>query len=254
MTENKLLSKLQEKNLLSIYTTAGYSSMKKTIEVIKVLSALGVDFIELGMPYSDPLADGKTIQASSEVAIKKGMTLKKYFEIVGIVKSKEIVPIVYMGYLNQILQFGVEAFCVACKEVGISCAIVPDLPTDIYENEFKTIFEKHGLLISFLITPTTSDERIRKIESLTTGFIYVVSSNAITGKTGEMGEKQLAYLQHIKSLKLSKPTIVGFGIHDKKTFETACDFANGAIIGSEFIRQLTNNTYKDYIKSIRRKS
>jgi tryptophan synthase alpha chain len=228
--------------------------MEKTIEVVTVLSALGVDFIELGMPYSDPLADGKTIQASSEVAIKKGMTLKKYFEIVGILQSKEIVPIVYMGYLNQILQFGVEAFCHACKKAGISCVIVPDLPTDIYEKEFKTIFEKHNLLISFLVTPTTSVERIRKIESLTTGFIYVVSSNAITGKTGEMDPKQLAYLKHIKSLKFSKPTIVGFGIHDKKTFESACQFANGAIIGSEFIRNLTDDTYSDFIKTLKAKS
>ena len=254
MTENKLLSKLKEKDLLSIYTTAGYPSMEKTIEVISVLSALGVDFIELGMPYSDPLADGKTIQLSSEVAIKKGMTLKKYFEIVGLVQSKETAPIVYMGYLNQILQFGVEAFCSACKEVGITCVIIPDLPTDIYEKEFKSIFEKYGLLISFLVTPTTSDERIRKIESLTTGFIYVVSSNAITGKTGEMDPKQLAYLQHIKSLNLSKPTIVGFGIHNKKTFEKACHFAHGAIIGSEFIRRLSDTTYVEFIKSLKRKS
>lgn len=179
------------------------------------------------------------------------MTLKKYFEIVNIIQTKETLPIVYMGYLNQVLQFGVEEFCIACKNAGIDCVIIPDLPFDIYKDEFKPVFEKHGVLISFLVTPTTSDERIREIDSLTTGFIYVVSSNAITGRKGEMDLKQLAYLKHIDSLNLSKPKIVGFGIHDRKTFELACEFANGAIIGSEFIRQLENNSYSEFVKTIK---
>jgi len=251
MIRNELLEKFQGRNLLSIYTTAGYPSMEKTIEVISVLSASNVDFLELGMPYSDPLADGKTIQRSSEAAIKKGMTLKKYFEIVNIVQTKETLPIVYMGYLNQVLQFGVEEFCIACKKSGIDCVIIPDLPSDVYKSEYKSVFEKYNLSISFLVTPTTSDDRIRQIDSLTTGFIYVVSSNAITGRRGEMDTKQQTYLKHINSLNLSKPTIVGFGIHNRKTFESACEFANGAIIGSEFIRQLENNSYREFVKSIK---
>ena len=253
MAESKLVQKFKSGNLLSIYITAGYPSVKETIEVINQLPDLGVDFIELGMPFSDPLADGKTIQMSSEEAIKNGMTMKKYFEIASETKKLNDMALVYMGYLNQVMQFGIEEFCVACKQSGIDCVILPDLPTEIYESEFKAIFEKHGLLISFLITPTTSETRIREIEKLSTGFIYVVSSNAITGKKGEMGKDQLTYLEFIKSLNLSKPTMVGFGIHNRSTFETACKFADGAIIGSEFIRRLKDNSYPQFLESLKEK-
>ncbi|RLD33012.1 MAG: tryptophan synthase subunit alpha, partial [Bacteroidetes bacterium] len=232
----KITQILEGKNLLSIFLTAGFPTVERTIEILTEIEDYGVDFVELGMPFSDPLADGETIQQSSAVAIRNGMTLATYFEVMKIVRKKTDLPVVYMGYLNQILQFGVEQFCRKCNEVNIECLIIPDLPLEVYEREFKTIFEKHELLISFLVTPTTSDERIRKIEELTTGFMYVVSSSSITGRRGKITKKQRAHYEKIKAMKLNKPTMIGFGIHDKKSYELACQYANGAIIGSEFIR------------------
>lgn len=204
------------------------------------------------MPYSDPLADGKTIQESSEVAIKNGMTLKKYFDLVKRVKLKTNIPLVFMGYLNQIIQFGLDDFCMACNESGIECLIIPDLPADVYEKEYQSVFVKYNLLISFLITPTTSDERIKIIEKLTSGFIYVVSSSAITGKKGSFSNDQIRYFKRIQDMKLAKPCFIGFGIHNKETFKTACQYAEGAIIGSEFIWQIKNNNTKGFLKSLNR--
>ena len=251
MKKNRLQKILKSDKLLSIYTTAGYPSLEESFEVLQNLAIYGVDFVELGMPYSDPLADGKTIQMSSDVAIRNGMTMVKYFELAKRISKTIDLPVVYMGYLNQIMQVGIEEFCKKCVDTKIDCVIIPDLPPETYIDEFKSVFEKYGLLISFLITPTTSEERIRKIEKLTMGFIYVVSSNAVTGKKGELDGEQIKYLRYIKSLQLSKPTIVGFGIHDKNTFETACEYANGAIIGSEFIRRIGDNSYREFLKSLK---
>lgn len=245
---------LQGKNLLSIYLTAGFPDVERTIEILTEIGDYGVDFVELGMPFSDPLADGETIQRSSATAIRNGMTLPNYFEVMKIVRKKTDLPVVYMGYLNQIMQFGVEQFCRKCHEVHIECLIIPDLPVEVYEREYKAVFEKYGLLISFLITPTTPEERIRKIEKLTTGFIYVVSSSSITGRRGSITRKQRAHYEKIKAMNLSKPTMIGFGIHDKKTYDFACKYANGAIIGSEFIRYVAKENAAYFLTTIKPKS
>ncbi len=247
----KITQILEGKNLLSIFLTAGFPTVERTIEILTEIEDYGVDFVELGMPFSDPLADGETIQQSSAVAIRNGMTLATYFEVMKIVRKKTDLPVVYMGYLNQILQFGVEQFCRKCNEVNIECLIIPDLPLEVYEREFKTIFEKHELLISFLVTPTTSDERIRKIEELTTGFMYVVSSSSITGRRGKITKKQRAHYEKIKAMKLNKPTMIGFGIHDKKSYELACQYANGAIIGSEFIRYVAKENAAYFLTTLK---
>ncbi len=247
----KITQILEGRNLLSIFLTAGFPTVERTIEILTEIEDYGVDFVELGMPFSDPLADGETIQQSSAVAIRNGMTLATYFEVMKIVRKKTDLPVVYMGYLNQILQFGVEQFCRKCNEVNIECLIIPDLPLEVYEREFKTIFEKHELLISFLVTPTTSDERIRKIEELTTGFMYVVSSSSITGRRGKITKKQRAHYEKIKAMKLNKPTMIGFGIHDKKSYELACQYANGAIIGSEFIRYVAKENAAYFLTTLK---
>ncbi len=247
----KITQILEGRNLLSIFLTAGFPTVERTIEILTEIEDYGVDFVELGMPFSDPLADGETIQQSSAVAIRNGMTLATYFEVMKIVRKKTDLPVVYMGYLNQILQFGVEQFCRKCNEVNIECLIIPDLPLEVYEREFKTIFEKHGLLISFLVTPTTSDERILKIEELTTGFMYVVSSSSITGRRGKITKKQRAHYEKIKAMKLNKPTMIGFGIHDKKSYELACQYANGAIIGSEFIRYVAKENAAYFLTTLK---
>ena len=247
----KITQLLEGRNLLSIFLTAGFPTVERTIEILTEIEDYGVDFVELGMPFSDPLADGETIQQSSAVAIRNGMTLATYFEVMKIVRKKTDLPVVYMGYLNQILQFGVEQFCRKCNEVNIECLIIPDLPLEVYEREFKTIFEKHELLISFLVTPTTSDERIRKIEELTTGFMYVVSSSSITGRRGKITKKQRAHYEKIKAMKLNKPTMIGFGIHDKKSYELACQYANGAIIGSEFIRYVAKENAAYFLTTLK---
>ncbi len=247
----KITQILEGRNLLSIFLTAGFPTVERTIEILTEIEDYGVDFVELGMPFSDPLADGETIQQSSAVAIRNGMTLATYFEVMKIVRKKTDLPVVYMGYLNQILQFGVEQFCRKCNEVNIECLIIPDLPLEVYEREFKTIFEKHELLISFLVTPTTSDERILKIEELTTGFMYVVSSSSITGRRGKITKKQRAHYEKIKAMKLNKPTMIGFGIHDKKSYELACQYANGAIIGSEFIRYVAKENAAYFLTTLK---
>lgn len=242
---------LQSNNLLSIFLTAGFPTVDRTIEILTEIEDYGVNFVELGMPFSDPLADGETIQQSSVTAIRNGMTLANYFEVLKIVREKTDLPIVYMGYLNQIMQYGAEAFCEKCNELQIENLIIPDLPIDVYEIDYKTLFEKHGLLISFLITPTTLEDRIRKIDELTTGFIYVVSSSSITGKKRKITKKQKKHYERIKEMKLSNPTMIGFGIYDKETYEFACQYANGAIIGSEFIRYVAKENAAQFLTSLK---
>ena len=241
---------LSSKKLLSIFLTAGFPTVERTIEILTEIEDYGVDFVELGMPFSDPLADGETIQQSSVTAIRNGMTLINYFEVLKLVREKTNLPIVYMGYLNQLMQFGVEAFCKKCNEFDIQCLIIPDMTIEVYLKEYKSIFEKYGLLSSFLITPTTPEDRIREIEKLTSGFIYVVSSSSITGKRGSM-RKQKKHYERIKSMKLSKPTMIGFGIHNKETYDFACQYANGAIIGSEFIRYVAKENAAQFLTSLK---
>ena len=252
---NRIKEKLQEdKKLLSIYFTSGYPEINDTVEIIKSLEKNGVDFIEIGLPFSDPLADGPTIQESSTIALKSGMTTNKLFEQLKDIRSEVSIPLIIMGYFNPILQFGVEKFCAKCEEVGIDGLIIPDLPVDVYNDDYKEIFDKHGLKNIFLITPQTSEERIRFIDEVSDGFIYMVSTASVTGSTKGFGEETKAYFKRIADMKLSNPQVVGFGISDEDTFNDATKFAKGAIIGSAFIKHLNQhgkNNIENFVKSIR---
>lgn len=251
---NRIQTKLKEdKKLLSIYFTAGYPNLSDTVPIIQQLEHSGVDMIEIGLPFSDPLADGPTIQDSSTQALKNGMNSELLFQQLKDVRASVSIPLIMMGYFNPILQYGVEAFCKKCQEVGINGMIIPDLPVDVYHEQYKSIFESYGLLNIFLITPQTSDERIRFIDSISNGFIYMVSSTSTTGAKTGFGEEQLAYFKRISNMKLSNPQIVGFGISNNHTFNQATSYAKGAIIGSAFIKFLNKNgvsSISNFIKSI----
>jgi tryptophan synthase alpha chain len=238
MNSIQKLFQQKDKNLLSIYFTCGYPKLNDTSKVISELSKSGVDFIEVGLPYSDPLADGPTIQDSSQKALQNGINLDIVFEQLNTIKSTNKTPLVLMGYLNQMLKYGEEAFCEKIIECGIDTVIIPDLPMVEFENHYKALFDKYGITNVFLITPHTAEERIRKIDSYTKAFIYVVASASITGAKGEISNQQIAYFERIKAMNLQSKLIVGFGISDKSTFTTACTYANGAIIGSAFIKNL----------------
>lgn len=235
------LLKIKDKNLLSIYFTCGYPKLDDTSKVIAALENNNVDFIEVGLPYSDPLADGPTIQDSSQKALENGINLDIVFEQLMTIKSSNKTSLVLMGYLNQMLKYGEDKFCKKVVECGIDTLIIPDLPMVEFENHYQKLFSKYGLTNVFLITPHTSIERIKKIDTYTKAFIYVVASSSITGAKGEISNQQIAYFERIKDMNLQSKLIIGFGISDKATFNTACNYANGAIIGSAFIKYLGKN-------------
>lgn len=237
---NRLTKLFQQKDrdLLNVYFTAGYPSLEDTGTIIRNLAAAGADLIEVGMPYSDPMADGETIQRSSMQALKNGMTLEILFRQLTEVRKDTQVPLVLMGYYNQVMQYGPERFVRAAAAAGVDGLILPDLPVFEYQREFRAIAEANDMQITFLITPQTSNERIQEIGALSTGFLYVVSSSSITGKSGEITQEQKDYFARIQAMDLAQPKLIGFGISDAKSFRTACEFANGAIIGSAFIRAL----------------
>ena len=237
MSKLRELFKRKDNNVLNVYCTAGYPQLNSTLEVMKTLQENGADIIELGMPYSDPLADGPVIQQSSSIALTNGMTIKKLFEQLKDFRKNISVPVVLMGYMNPVLQYGFEKFCADAAAVGIDGLILPDLPEHEFETEYGAIIKKHGLDFIFLVTPETSDERIKKLDELSTGFLYAVSSSSTTGSDKNMTDVR-SYLQKLKSLDLSNPVLVGFGIKDKSTFKAACDNANGAIIGTAYIKAL----------------
>ncbi len=239
---NRINTKLQEdKKLLSIYFSAGYPNLNDTVQIIQDLEKNGVDMIEIGLPFSDPLADGPTIQESSTKALQNGMTTKLLFDQLVKIRESVKIPLIIMGYFNPMLQYGVEEFCKKCQEIGIDGLIIPDLPVDIYSENYKTIFEKYGLINVLLITPQTSAERINYIDSVSNGFIYMISSASVTGSQEGFGHTQQSYFERIASMNLKNPQIVGFGINNKETFAQATQLAKGAIIGSAFIKHLTNN-------------
>ena len=231
----------KEQNLLSIYFTCGYPALEDTVSVIQELSKSNVDFIEVGLPYSDPLADGPTIQDSSQKALENGINLDIIFQQLMLLKETNKTPLVLMGYLNQLLKYGEEKFCQKVVDCGIDTLIIPDLPMVEFENHYQELFDSYGLTNVFLITPHTSEERIRKIDTYSKAFIYVVASASITGAKGTISSNQISYFERIKSMNLNSKLIVGFGISDKSTFNTACHYANGAIIGSAFIKDLGIN-------------
>lgn len=228
----------KKRDLLNVYFTAGYPELNSTVTVIRSLAAAGADLIEVGVPYSDPMADGETIQKSSMQALKNGMTLDTLFAQLAEARQHTQVPMVMMGYFNQVMQYGAERFCKAAHAAGVDGLILPDLPVFEYEQEFRAVAERYDLQMTFLITPQTSAARIQQISELSTGFIYVVSSSSITGKSGEITQGQKDYFARIAAMNLPQPKLIGFGISDAKSFRTACEFANGAIIGSAFIRAL----------------
>ncbi|TRZ41467.1 tryptophan synthase subunit alpha [Robertkochia solimangrovi] len=252
---NRIEKKLQEdKKLLSIYFTAGYPQINDTTDIIQSLEKEGVDLIEIGLPFSDPLADGPTIQQSSTDALKNGMSTAVLFEQLKDIRKTVSIPLIIMGYFNPILQFGVEEFCKKCHEIGIDGLIIPDLPVDVYKREYQALFEQYGLFNIFLITPQTSDERIRFIDAVSNGFIYMVSSASVTGAKSEFGNTQESYFKRISDMDLKTPQIVGFGISNATTFQAATKYAHGAIIGSAFIKCLNEKGITgipDFIGSIR---
>lgn len=256
MNRIKELFQRKQKNILSVFCTAGFPELKSIVPIVESLQANGVDMIEIGMPFSDPTADGPVIQYSNTIAIQNGMTLKELFSQLRGVRAKIHIPLVLMGYINPAVQYGIDNFLADAKSCGIDGVIIPDLPIYEYETFYREKFEKNGIQNIFLITPQTSAERIRKIDSLTDAFIYVVSSNAITGANTEIEDEQQSYFTRIKQMDLHNPTMIAFGIRDKSTFDNACTFANGAIIGTAFIKAIdkSNRLEQDiqhFIQSIK---
>lgn len=227
--------------VLNVYCTAGYPKLDDTLKVLKALQDNGADMIEIGMPYSDPLADGPVIQHSGSIAIANGMTITKLFEQLKDLRKEIHLPVVLMGYMNPVLQYGFEKFCADAAATGVDGLILPDLPMYEFETEYGAVVKKYDLDFIFLVTPETSAERIKKLDELSTGFLYAVSSSSTTGKDKNMWDVK-TYLQKLKGLQLKNPVLVGFGIKDKQTFTDACQYANGAIIGTAFIKALETNT------------
>lgn len=241
---NRIISLFEQKkdNILNVYFTAGFPKLTDTSLIIRSLAAAGADIIEIGMPYSDPVADGPTIQESNDKSLENGMSLKLLFEQIADIRQHTQVPLLLMGYLNPIVQYGVEKFCATCQEIGIDGLILPDLPMYEYTTVYKPVFEKNNLLNIFLITPQTSEARIRQIDGISKGFIYMVSSASVTGAKSGIGDEQEAYFRRVQQLNLQNPTLIGFGISNHGTFAKACQYANGAIIGSAFIKMLSQST------------
>jgi len=247
MKRIKELFQKKQNGILNVYCTAGYPQLESTIEVMKCLQANGADLIELGMPYSDPLADGPVIQASGTKALQNGMTISKLFEQLKNFRDDIKVPVILMGYLNPLLQYGFEEFCARASEVEIDGLIIPDIPIYEYENEYKAIIQKYNLDFIFLVTPETSEKRIKKLDELSSGFLYAVSSSSITGSDKDFSAVE-NYLKRLKEMNLQNPILVGFGIKDRTTFQAACKYANGAIIGSAYIKAIEKSDTEEATK------
>ena len=244
----------QNKKLLSIYFTAGFPAIDDTVSILEQLQEAGADMIELGLPFSDPLADGPTIQESSTKALHNGMTTDKLFDQLQGIRKTIDVPLIVMGYFNPMMQFGGERFCKRCQEVGIDGLIIPDLPVDVYHEKYQKLFQQYGLLNMFLITPQTPDDRIGYIDRVSKGFIYMVSSAATTGAQGSFGNEQEQYFKRIGTMNLKSKLLVGFGISNRETYDAAVAHSQGAIIGSAFIKHLEKNgskSVKKFIEQIR---
>jgi tryptophan synthase alpha chain len=244
---NRIDKLFQEKkeNILSIYFTAGFPHLEDTLSIMQAIEAAGADIIEIGVPYSDPIADGPTIQESNMIALTNGMSLKKLFGQLERMREKVSIPVILMGYLNPVIQYGMEAFCAKCRETGVDGLILPDLPMQQYLTEYREIFDRYGLRNTFLISPQTSEARIREIDEHADGFIYMVSSASITGAKKEVTPEQLAYFERVRNMGLTNPRLIGFGISDSGSFRTAAKYAHGAIIGSAFINVLKASANKE---------
>lgn len=244
-----------KKRLLSVYFTAGYPQLDSTVPVAAALQDAGADFLEIGFPYSDPVADGPVIQHSSSVALRNGMTLTVLFEQLKDLQEQIRIPVFLMGYLNPVLQYGMDEFCRSCKETGISGVIIPDLPLYEYEALYRDLFERYGISFVFLITPQTDEARIRRIDGLSNSFIYMLSSPSVTGQSLSLTDDTLDYFGRIRDMQLKSPVVVGFGIGNHEAFRTATDYADAAIVGSAYVRLLgTENPLQytaGFIDSIR---
>jgi len=251
----ELFNNKKDKDLLSIYFTAGYPELDSTLKIAEELEKAGADFLEIGFPYSDPLADGPVIQNSSQIALKNGMTVEVLFKQLKDLRSRITIPVFLMGYFNTVFQYGVERFCKACVDVGVDGVIVPDLPMYEYEELYADVFKENEISNIFLVTPQTTDERIRKIDSLSTGFIYLLSSSSTTGQSLEVSDERLDYFKRIKALDLKNPIVIGFGISNHDNFKQAAGVADAAIIGSAFVKQLEGEGYLEripqFIRSIK---
>ena len=249
---NRIQKKLkEEKKILSIYFTAGFPRLNDTKKIISKLEKHNVDLIEVGIPFSDPLADGETIQKSSKKAIENGMTINTLFSQLKDLREKVKIPVILMGYLNPIMQFGIEKFCVKSKEIGIDGLIIPDLPIEIFIEEYKDLFNKNNLFNIFLITPQTSEERIKLIDKNSKGFIYMVSNSSITGSKKNLKDTSFKYFDKISKMNLNNPSIVGFGISNRETYEKVIEKSKGAIIGSAFINFIEQNGIENIGKFIK---
>jgi tryptophan synthase alpha chain len=256
MNRIDLLFRSNKNGLLSIYFTAGYPLLDSLTSIVKNLAETGVDLIEIGVPFSDPLADGPVIQKSNDVALKNGMNVNLLFDQLENIRHSVDIPLILMGYFNPVLRFGVEAFCRKCYDTGIDGVILPDLPPEQFSIHYSGTFRKYGIKNILLISPQTDDTRVRMIDELSDGFLYMVSSASTTGIKHDFSGVQLEYFRRIKALNLSKPRLIGFGISDSATFREACKHADGAIIGSAFIKLLgekgtEKETITSFIKSIR---
>jgi tryptophan synthase alpha chain len=238
MNRIEKLFKTKRNNILSIYFTAGYPELNHTHTIIRELDKSGVDMIEIGMPFSDPVADGPVIQQSSEKALRNGISLNLLFRQLKQVREITDLPLIIMGYINPVFKFGIENFLAKCRETGIDGVIIPDLPVDEYRKSYKVLFDKYNLLNVFLVSPQTPEERILYLDSIAEGFLYIVSTSTTTGITNNFDNIQIKYFEKINSLNLKSPRLIGFGISDKATFLLACEYSNGAIIGSAFIKSL----------------
>jgi tryptophan synthase alpha chain len=250
---NKLFQK-KNKKILSIYFTAGYPRINDSVDIIKALDKNGVDMIEVGIPFSDPIADGPIIQNSSTIAIKNGMNMSLLFDQLKNIRSTTQIPIILMGYINPIIQFGYDKFVNKLIDCGIDGVILPDLPLLEYKKELKPFFDKNNISFISLISPNTSIERVKEIDQISDGFLYVVSSSSITGQNNLFDANQIKYFNSLNNIFLKNPKIIGFGISDKKSFDVACNYSNGAIIGTKFINSLDvlnlNKSIEKFINSI----
>jgi tryptophan synthase alpha chain len=235
------LFKDKKSNILSVYFTAGYPHLDSTTVIIKALADSGADMIEIGMPFSDPMADGPVIQRSNEKALQNGISLKLLFRQLSEIRKEVKIPLLLMGYLNPVLQFGIANFCRCCNETGIDGVILPDLPPLVYSEQFLPLFKKYNLCNILLITPQSDNERIRTIDKISSGFIYMVSSSSVTGIKGSFSEEQMSYYKRVSEMDLKNPCLLGFGISDQEAFKMACKYAGGAIIGSAFVKILAQN-------------
>jgi tryptophan synthase alpha chain len=255
---NKLFQEKKE-NILSVYFTAGYPEFTDTIPILLELEKNGVDMVEIGIPFSDPVADGPVIQASSHMALEKGMSLKALFNQLENVRNFTEIPIILMGYMNPVFRMGIEVFIENCKKVGVDGLILPDFPPEEYKSKYLSLFEQNAIHNILLITPQTPDERIRELDQLSNGFVYIVSSYATTGNNGQFSPGQLSYFNRIQKMKLKNPGMIGFGISNSQNFNTICQYAAGGIVGSAFIRSLEGKSsldkrIKQFIRDFNRQS